>query len=83
MERCLPWARGAPRPGHVPQRGAECLRLHDGLSGGTHCAQVGQAGDALKCKLQEEPEKIQSDVNPEKIESDVNPLSCTEKAVNV
>lgn len=30
----------------------------------TRSAQVGQAGDALKCKLQQEPEKLQSNRNP-------------------
>lgn len=53
----------------LPQQGWD-----RGLSGGTHSAQVGQEGEGLRYKQQEEAEKT-----PRK----VNPLCCAEKAADI
>lgn len=55
----VPLAPATCRSGDASARGCTTA-----CPAGTRSAQVGQAADALKCKLQEEPEKLQSNRNP-------------------
>lgn len=65
-EQRLRWVRGAPRPGHVLQRGRKCPRLQDGLSGGDtlctgrtggRCFEMQIAGGTREVTKQQESEE--------------------------